>query len=83
MTSWDPRETIAAKRDRQTLPPGEVERFVLAYATGEIADGPAAAFLMASFLNGLDDAETLAMTRAMIASGDTVTFGELGRPAVD
>ena len=83
MTSWDPRETIAAKRDRQTLPPGEVERFVLAYATGEIADGPAAAFLMASFLNGLDDAETLAMTRAMIASGDTVTFGDLGRPAVD
>src|SRR6266480_4658113 len=83
MTSWDPRETIAAKRDRQTLPPGEVERFVLAYATGEIADGPAAAFLMASLLNGLDDAETLAMTRAMIASGDTVTFGDLGRPTVD
>jgi len=83
VTPWDPRKTIAAKRDHQTLPPDELERFVLAYAAGEIGDGPAAAFLMASLLNGLDDEETLAMTRAMIASGDTVTFGDLGRPAVD
>jgi pyrimidine-nucleoside phosphorylase len=83
VSTWDPRETIAAKRDRQTLPSAEVERFVLAYATGEIGDGPAAAFLMASLLNGLDDDETLAMTRAMIASGDPVTFGDLGRPTVD
>ena len=83
MTAWDPRATIAAKRERQTLPPEEVERFVLAYAAGEIGDGPAAAFLMAALLNGLDAAETLAMTRAMIASGDTVTFGDVGRPTVD
>ena len=83
MTAWDPRATIAAKRERQTLPPEEVERFVLAYAADEIGDGPAAAFLMAALLNGLDAAETLAMTRAMIASGDTVTFGDVGRPTVD
>ena len=83
MTTWDPRRTIAAKRERQTLPPDEVERFVLAYAAGEIGDGPAAAFLMASLLNGLDAGETLAMTRAMIASGDTVRFGDVGRPTVD
>jgi len=83
VTTWDPRETIAAKRERQTLPPDEVERFVLAYAAGEIGDGPAAAFLMASLLNGLDAGETLAMTRAMIASGDTVRFGDVGRPTVD
>ncbi|TMK89874.1 MAG: thymidine phosphorylase [Actinobacteria bacterium] len=74
---------MAAKRERQTLPPDEVERFVLAYAAGEIGDGPAAAFLMASLLNGLDAGETLAMTRAMIASGDTVRFGDVGRPTVD
>ncbi|TMM21327.1 MAG: thymidine phosphorylase [Actinobacteria bacterium] len=83
VTAWDPRATIAAKRERQTLPPEEVERFVLAYAADEIGDGPAAAFLMAALLNGLDAAETLAMTRAMIASGDTVTFGDVGRPTVD
>ena len=38
---------------------------------------------MASLLRGLDDDETLALTRAMIDSGDTVSFGDLGRPAVD
>ena len=56
---------------------------MLAYAAGEVGDGPAAAFLMASLLNGLDAGETLAMTRAMIASGDTVRFGDVGRPTVD
>jgi pyrimidine-nucleoside phosphorylase len=80
---WDPRAIIAAKRDGSTLARGEVERFVLGYAAGEVGDGPAAAFLMASLLKGLDANETLAMTEAMIASGDTVSFGDLGRPAVD
>ena len=83
MTVWDPRATIAAKRDGATLPQHEVERFVLAYAAGEVDDGPAAAFLMASLLNGLDAAETLAMTRAMISSGDTLSFGRLAQPSVD
>ncbi len=83
MTRWDPRTVIAAKRDGGTLVPEEIERFVLAYARGELGDGPAAAFLMAALLNGLDDGETLAMTDAMIASGETVAFGDLGRPSVD
>ena len=74
---------IAAKRDGGTLVPEEIERFVLGYARGELGDGPAAAFLMAALLNGLDDGETLAMTEAMIASGETIAFGDLGRPSVD
>ncbi len=83
MTRWDPRAVIATKRDGGTLAPEEIERFVLAYARDELGDGPAAAFLMAALLNGLDDGETLAMMEAMIASGETVAFGDLGRPSVD
>jgi len=83
MSAWDPRQTIAAKRDGHRLSQDEVERLVLAYGAGEVDDAPVAAFLMAAVLNGLDEGETLAMTRAMIASGDTVSFGDLGRPAVD
>ncbi len=83
MTHWDPRAVIAAKRDGRSVPPLEVERFVLAYARGEIGDGPAAAFLMAALLNGFDAQETLAMTTAMIESGDTVSFPGLERPTVD
>ena len=83
MSGWDPRGVIATKRDGGTLAPEEVERFVLGYAGGDVGEGQAAAFLMAALLNGLDEAETLAMTRAMIASGDTVGFRDLGTPTVD
>ncbi len=83
MSAWDPRAVVAAKRDGKTLPPEEVERFVLAHARGEIGDPLAAAFLMASLLNGLDATETLAMTRAMIASGETVAFPGLRCASVD
>jgi len=83
VSRWDPRATIAAKRDGRTLEPEEVERFVAGVASGEVSDAQAAAFLMAALLRGLDDDETLAMTRAMIASGDTVTLPDLGAPTVD
>ncbi|MGE5225363.1 MAG: thymidine phosphorylase [Planctomycetaceae bacterium] len=83
MSVWDPRSALAAKRDGKTLPPDEVERFIEGFARGEIGEGPAAAFLMAALLNGLDAAETLAMTRAMVASGETLALGGIERPTVD
>ena len=83
MSLVDPRALVAAKRDGESLAPGEVEGFVRAYANGEVSDALAAAFLMAALLNGLDDDETLALTSAMIASGRTISFEGLGRPTVD
>jgi pyrimidine-nucleoside phosphorylase len=74
---------VAAKRDGHALSAGEVEAFVEGYTTGDVTDALAAAFLMSCVLRGMDGAETLALTRAMIASGDTVRFGELGLPTVD
>ena len=53
------------------------------YTTGEVSDALAAAFLMACLLRGLDAEETIALTRAMVESGETVSFEGLGRPAVD
>ena len=83
MSRQDPRAVVARKRDGGTLAPGEIQAFVEGYARGEVTDALAAAFLMACLLRGLDDEETLALTRTMIASGDTVSFGHLGRPIVD
>lgn len=83
MTLDDPRSIVARKRDGETLAPDEIQAFVEGYARGEVTDALAAAFLMASLLRGLDEQETLALTRAMIESGDTVSFGDLGRPVVD
>ena len=79
----DPRRIVAAKRDGETLAPADIEGFVEGYTRGEVSDALAAAFLMASLLRGLDKAETLALTRAMVASGETLSFDRLGRPSVD
>jgi pyrimidine-nucleoside phosphorylase len=83
MTLADPRTTVARKRDGETLAPDEIEAFVGGYTRGEVTDALAAAFLMACLLRGMNDAETLALTRTMVDSGDRVSFGDLGRPAVD
>ena len=79
----DLRAIVAAKRDGGVLSEEDIRSFVHAYANGELSDALAAAFLMASLLRGLDDGETLALTRAMVESGDTVAFDGLGRPTVD
>ncbi|MEX0651612.1 MAG: hypothetical protein WD186_06235, partial [Actinomycetota bacterium] len=83
MTLMDPRLVVAAKRDGDTLGADEVEAFIEGYTAGDISDALMAAFLMACLLRGMDGEETMALTRALIASGDTVVFEALGRPTVD
>jgi len=83
MTVSDPRQIVASKRDGHTLAVEEVEAFIEGYTRGEIEDALASSFLMACLLRGMDGAETLALTRALIASGDTVRFAGLDRPTVD
>jgi pyrimidine-nucleoside phosphorylase len=79
----DPRQIVAAKRDGRSLDDAEVEAFIEGYTDGSIADALASAFLMACLIRGLDARETLALTRALIASGDTIRFEGLGLPTVD
>jgi pyrimidine-nucleoside phosphorylase len=83
MTVRDPRSVVARKRDGNTLAPDEIEGFVEGYTRGDVTDALAAAFLMACLLRGLDAGETLALTRTMVDSGETISFGDLGRPIVD
>ena len=79
----DHRAIVAAKRDGKTLSEADVRAFVEGYVAGDVHDPLAAAFLMACLLRGLNADETLALTRAMVDSGDTVSFRGLGEPAVD
>src|ERR671931_1045691 len=83
LTVEDLREVVAAKRDGRKLTEAEIRAFVEGYSGGRASDALAAAFLMASLLRGLDAEETLALTRTMVESGDTVSFTALDRPAVD
>ena len=79
----DPRTVVAAKRDGKTLAEPEIRAFVEGYTKGDISDALAASFLMACLLRGLEAEETLALTKAMVESGDTLSFSGLGRAAVD
>ncbi|MCI0635731.1 MAG: thymidine phosphorylase [Actinobacteria bacterium] len=79
----DPRDLIAAKRDGLRIEADELRTFVLAYARGELPDYQAAALLMAAFIKGLDGDETLALTRAMVDSGESLALAGISRPKVD
>ncbi|MPZ10127.1 MAG: thymidine phosphorylase [Kiloniellaceae bacterium] len=64
-----PQEIIRRKRDGAELQAGEIAAFVAGIADGSLGDGQLAAFAMAAFLRGMTSAETVALTRAMTASG--------------
>jgi pyrimidine-nucleoside phosphorylase len=83
MSLGDPRDIVAAKRDGATLDADDLRSFVLAYVNGEVRDELASAFLMAAFIRGLDAGETLALTRAMVDSGRTISLRGVSRPTVD
>jgi pyrimidine-nucleoside phosphorylase len=79
-----PAELIQRKRDGGELAAEEVRELVLSYARGDVADYQVAAFLMAVYFRGLSGAETLALTEALIASGEAVDLpAKLGRRVVD
>ena len=74
---------IERKRDGGRIEPGEWRALVLAYAAGHVPDYQMAALLMAAFLRGLDRAETVALTEAMMASGLRLDLSHLQTPRVD
>ena len=79
-----PAELIERKRDGEELGAGEIHELVLGYTRGDVPDYQIAAFLMAVYFRGLSSAETMALTDAMIASGETIALGAaLGRRCVD
>lgn len=78
-----PQETIRAKRDGRALGADEIGRFVAGIASGAVSEAQLGAFAMAAWLSGLDRDETVALTRAMTASGETLDWSELPGPALD
>jgi pyrimidine-nucleoside phosphorylase/thymidine phosphorylase len=74
---------IAEKRDGRALPERDLERFVAAAAAGLVPDYQVAAMLMAILFQGFSPTELAAWTRAMIASGDRLSFEDVPGPKVD
>jgi pyrimidine-nucleoside phosphorylase len=77
------RDIIEKKRDGHALSSEEIVFFIQGVTDGSIPDYQAAAWLMAVFLRGMDDAETAALTLAMADSGGRVPPELLPQPALD
>lgn len=76
-------EIITAKRNGQELSADQITWIVNAYTAGDVSDGQFAALAMAIYFQGLGDAEILALTTAMIHSGTTLDFSDLGKLTAD
>lgn len=76
-------EIIRKKRDKHPLTKEEIEFLISAYTKGKIPDYQFSAFLMAAFINGLNKAETAALTKAMLYSGQVVDLSSIKGVKVD
>jgi pyrimidine-nucleoside phosphorylase/thymidine phosphorylase len=76
-------EVIQAKRDGRAIPAGDLEALVDGFTRGDVPDYQMAAFCMAVFFRGMDDAEVSALTGAMLRSGDVLDLSDVPGPKVD
>jgi thymidine phosphorylase len=82
VTAFSAVDVIRTKRDGGRLTDEQIDWVVDAYTRGEVADEQMAALAMAIFLRGMTAEETARWTRAMIDSGERLTW-PAGRPTVD
>ena len=70
-------DLIVKKRDGGVLSDEEISFMIQGYTRGEIPDYQMSAMCMAILLRGMDDQETLAMTMAMMHSGETLDLSPI------
>ena len=76
-------DIIRKKRDRAELIGAEIDFFIKGLISGSCSGPQASALLMAIFLNGMSEAETVSLTRAMLASGPTLDSGGIPGLKID
>jgi pyrimidine-nucleoside phosphorylase len=76
-------EVISRKRDGGEHPPEEIEFLLNGYLRGLIPDYQMAAWLMAVCIRGMTRAETLALTQAMVKSGEVLDLSGIPGIKVD
>ena len=76
-------DIIEKKRDKKELTKEEIEYFINGYTKNEITDYQAAALVMAIFINGMTDKETVNLTLAMANSGEILDLSKLNEIIVD
>ena len=76
-------DLILRKRQGEELGVEEIQYLVKRYTTGEIPDYQMSALLMAVVWRGLERGELAALTDAMIASGQRLSFEGWATPRID
>jgi pyrimidine-nucleoside phosphorylase len=79
----NPLEVIGRKRDGREHSTEEIQFLISGYLRGDIPDYQMAAWLMAVCIRGMTPSETLALTRAMVASGEVLDLGAIEGIKVD
>jgi len=76
-------ETLQAKRDGKTLSEAQIREFIDGVVDGRVTRPQTAAFLAFVFNNGMTVDETVALTMAMVDSGDRLDWSQMEGPFVD
>jgi pyrimidine-nucleoside phosphorylase len=83
MTTTGMYEIISKKRDGLEFSRDEVAYVVSGCTKGDIPDYQVAAWLMAVYLRGLNERETVDLTELMLASGDRIPLDTVPGPKID
>jgi len=78
-----PQEIIRLKRDGKSLNEQEINGFVSGLVDGNFSDSQVGAMAMAIFQNGMSDNEKIHFTKAMMHSGDVLSWDGFDGPIVD
>jgi pyrimidine-nucleoside phosphorylase/thymidine phosphorylase len=78
-----PALIIQRKRDGKELSREQIHGFIRGLSTGDVADYQATAFLMAVYFRGMSLDETVALTEAMLESGERYDLSRIPGPKVD
>ncbi|MDX1640774.1 MAG: thymidine phosphorylase [Balneolaceae bacterium] len=82
-SSFNTVSLIRKKREKEHLTEDEIHYLIQSYTDGHIPDYQISAFLMASYLNGLNTGEAAALTDSMLHSGIVVDLDEVPGIKVD
>ena len=76
-------DLIMKKRNGLSLSEEEIQEMIQSYTKGEIPDYQMSAMMMAIYFQGMNEAETLALTMAMAHSGEMMDLSSIQGIKVD